>query len=47
MTYQPDFTVSEEFLEQLAIEGLDGLPEMVRIVINEAMKLERQGKGPL
>ena len=26
----------------MAIEGLDGLPEMIRIVVNEAMKLERQ-----
>jgi transposase-like protein len=42
MTYQEDCTLPEEFLEQLAIEGLDGLPEMVRIVVNEAMKLERQ-----
>lgn len=42
MTYQEDCTLPEEFLEQLAIEGLDGLPEMIRIVVNEAMKLERQ-----
>ena len=42
MTYHKDCTLLEEFLEQLAIEGLEGLPEMVRIVINEAMKLERQ-----
>ena len=42
MTYQEDCTLPEEFLEQLAIEGLDGLPEMVRIVVNEAMRLERQ-----
>jgi len=42
MTYQEDCTLPEDFLEQLAIEGLDGLPEMVRIVVNEAMKMERQ-----
>jgi len=42
MTYQEDCTLPEGFLEQLAIEGLDGLPEMIRIVVNEAMKLERQ-----
>jgi transposase-like protein len=42
MTYHKDCTLPEEFLEQLAMEGLEGLPEMVRIVVNEAMKLERQ-----
>ena len=42
MTYQHDFTLSEELLEQLAVEGLEGLPEMIRVILNEAMKLERQ-----
>lgn len=42
MTYQEDCTLPEEFLEQLSIQGLEGLPELIRIVINEAMKLERQ-----
>lgn len=42
MTYQNDCTLPNEFLERLAVEGLEGLPEMVRIVVNEAMKLERQ-----
>jgi len=42
MTYPDDCTLPEEFLDQLASEGLDGLPEMIRILINEAMQLERQ-----
>ncbi len=42
MTYQKDCTLPEEFLEQLSITGLEGLPELIQIVINEAMKLERQ-----
>jgi transposase-like protein len=42
MTYQRDCTLPAEFLERLAQEGLDGLPEMIRVVINEAMRLERE-----
>ena len=44
MTYQPDYTVSglsQELLERLTEEGLDALPEMIRIVINAAMQAER------
>ena len=40
MTYQTHCTLPEELLEQLAAEGLDALPELVRILINEAMRLE-------
>jgi len=42
MTYQPHCTLPEELLEQLAAEGLDALPELIRILINEAMRLERE-----
>jgi hypothetical protein len=42
MTYPDDSTLPNQFLEQLAQEGLEGLPEMVRILVNEAMQLERQ-----
>jgi len=41
MTYRPDYTLSEELLEHLTDEGLDALPEMIRIVINTAMQAER------
>ena len=49
MTYQNDCTLPEELLEQIAADGMDALPELIRILINEAMKLERQaylGAGP-
>lgn len=42
MTYQSDYTVSEELLEHLTEQGLDALPDMIRIVINTAMQAERQ-----
>lgn len=41
MTHRPDYTLSEELLEHLTEEGLDALPEMIRIVINSAMQAER------
>lgn len=49
MTYQDDFTLPTELLEQVAEQGLDFLPELIRIVINTAMQVERQkhlGIGP-
>jgi putative transposase len=49
MTYQDDFTLPTELLEQVAKQGLDFLPELIRIVINNAMQIERQkylGVGP-
>ena len=49
MTYQDDFTLPTELLEQVAEQGLDFLPELIRIVINNAMQVERQkylGVGP-
>jgi transposase-like protein len=42
MTYQEDFTLPTELLEQIASEGFDILPELIRQVINTAMQLERQ-----
>lgn len=42
MTYQGDYTVSPALLELVAQEGLDALPEMIRIIINTAMQAERQ-----
>jgi transposase-like protein len=42
MTYQDDFTLPTELLEQVAEQGLDFLPELIRIVINTAMQVERQ-----
>jgi transposase-like protein len=49
MTYQDDFTLPTELLEQVTEQGLDYLPELIRIVVNTAMQAERQkyiGVGP-
>jgi putative transposase len=42
MTYQEDFTLPTELLGQVSQQGLDFLPELIRIVVNVAMQAERQ-----
>jgi len=42
MTYQDNFTLPREVLEHIIESGFEYLPELMRIVINEAMKIERQ-----
>jgi putative transposase len=42
MTYQNDFTLPSEIVEQIAVHGLEYLPELIRTVVNTAMKVERQ-----
>ena len=42
MTYQDDFTLPAEIVEQIAKHGLDYMPEMIRMMINMAMQIERQ-----
>lgn len=42
MTYPNDFTLPKELLEEIATQGLDYLPELMRLMINSAMKAERQ-----
>jgi len=42
MTYQHDFTLPPEIVEQIAENGLDYLPELIQTVVNAAMKVERQ-----
>jgi transposase-like protein len=42
MTYQGDFTLPTEYLEQLSEQGTEYLPELIRILVNAAMKIERQ-----
>jgi putative transposase len=49
MTYQDDCTLPNDLLKQLTEHGLDSLPDMIRILVNEAMRIERQsylGAGP-
>ena len=49
MTYPPNYTLPTELMEQIAVDGLEAVPEMIGIIINMAMKAERQqylGLGP-
>jgi transposase-like protein len=49
MTYQANYTLPSELMEQIALDGLEAVPEMIRIIIDMAMKAERQqylGLGP-
>jgi hypothetical protein len=41
MTYQSDFTLPTELIEQIAVEGFDVLPDLIRIIVNAAMQVER------
>lgn len=42
MTYQGDFTLTDELLEQITAQGFEFIPELIRILLNAAMKAERQ-----
>ena len=42
MTHKSDCTLPTEILEQIAEQGLDVLPELIRIILNTAMQAERQ-----
>lgn len=42
MTYQENFTLPIENLEQLSEQGTDYLLELIRILVNAAMQIERQ-----
>jgi putative transposase len=42
MTHQNDYTFSPDLLEELMKQGLDGVTELVQIVVNEAMRVERE-----
>ena len=42
MIYKNDCTLPTEYLEQLTEQGLDSLPEMIRVMVNEAMRIERE-----
>ena len=42
MTYQEDCTLPREILEEITAGGLESIPELIRILVNEAMKLERE-----
>ena len=42
MIYKSDCTLPTEYLEQLSEQGLESLPEMIRLMVNEAMRIERE-----
>ncbi len=42
MTYQDNCTLQPEFMEQIFGQGLECLPELIRTIVNAAMKVERQ-----
>lgn len=42
MTYPNDCTLPNELLERINEQGLDYLPDLIRVVVNAAMKAERQ-----
>ena len=42
MTYENDFTLPREYLEQLAEGGMEYMPELIRVLLNAAMWAERQ-----
>jgi putative transposase len=41
MTYPEDFTVPAELLEQVRTQGLEMVPELIRVILNAAMRAER------
>jgi putative transposase len=42
MTRHSDCTLSDEMVQLLAEQGLDAMPELMRIIVNAAMQAERQ-----
>lgn len=42
MTYQDNFTATQELIEEISRNGLEYMPELIRIIVNAAMKEERQ-----
>ena len=42
MIYDKDCTLPEEYVEQLTEQGLESLPDLIRILVNEAMQIERE-----
>ncbi len=40
MTYEDDYSIPEEILEQICEDGFDAVPELIRIVLNTAVVME-------
>ena len=41
MTHQNDYTLMEKLSEEFLTDGIDSLPELLRIIVNTAMQAER------
>ena len=41
MTHQENYTFTKNFADELIEAGFDGIPKMFRIIMNSAMKAER------
>jgi hypothetical protein len=42
MTHQNDYTFTPNLIEYLLSNGLDGLPELLRVFLITAMQVERE-----
>ena len=42
MIYKNDCTLPNEYLEYLTGQGLDGLPDLLRTLMNEATRIEQE-----
>jgi hypothetical protein len=44
MTRQSDCILSDQLLDLITDQGLDAMPELIRVLINQAMLSERERK---
>lgn len=42
MNYKSDYTLPDELLDHFVDQGLDGPPELIRIITKATMQIERQ-----
>ena len=42
MIYKNNCTLAQEYLERLTEHGLDGLPDLLRVLINQATRIEKE-----
>jgi hypothetical protein len=41
-TYRAEYSIPDDFLEEIAEQGLDVVPELIHILLKVAMRIERQ-----
>ncbi len=42
MTHQKDYTLKDKLVDELLANGLEGLPELLRVLVNASMQAERE-----